>query len=158
MSKILVVYFSWTGHTREVAEAIAAGLGADLEAIREVNRRSGWLAFLRSAYEVLRGKLVAIVEPQKDPAAYDLVVLGTPVWAGRMSSPLLAYVTRERSRLARIAVFCTEGSASGEQAIRQVGEVCGKDPAVTLIVTAGELASGAWRQKVADFVNALRSA
>jgi len=156
MSKTLVAYFSWTGHTREIAEAVAAELGADVEQIREVHPRSGWVAYFRSAWEVFRSKTVPIRHVEMNPSAYDLIVLGTPVWAGRMSSPLRAYIAQQGSKLARIALFCTQGGASGEQALRQVADLCGKMPAATLIVSERELKSGAWREKVAGFVKALQ--
>ena len=73
-----------------------------------------------------------------------------------MASPLRAYVAEQRHKFARIALFCTEGGANGEQALAQIGQLCGKEPAATLIVTEGDIASGAWRQKVADFTKALK--
>jgi flavodoxin len=152
----LIAYYSWTGHTRQIAEAIAAAIGADVEAIREPRPRTGALAFLRSLWEALRAKPAQILAPVKDAAAYDLVVLGTPVWAGQMASPLRAYIAQQRGKLARIAVFCTEGSASGEKAIAQVAALCGKQPVASLIVTERDLKSGDYRRKVEDFVNALR--
>jgi hypothetical protein len=82
--------------------------------------------------------------------------LGTPVWAGRMASPLRAYVAQERHKFARIALFCTEGGANGEKALAQIGQLCGKEPATTLIVAERDIDSGAWRQKVADFTKALK--
>ncbi len=156
MSKTLVAYYSWTGHTRQIAEAIAAELGADVEQICEARSRSGWIAYFRSAWEVLQNKLVPIKVIEKDPSAYDLIVLGTPVWAGRMSSPLRAYVTQERQKFARIALFCTEGGANGEKALAQIAQLCGKQPAATLIVMERDIKSGAYQQKVADFTKALK--
>lgn len=158
MSKSLVAYFSWTGHTRQVAEAVAAALGADVEEICEARMRSGWIDYFGAAWEVLRGKLVPIGPSKTDVATYDLVVLGTPVWAGHMSSPLFAYITREHANFAKIAVLCTEGGASGEKVIAQIAELCAKEPVATLIVKEREISSGAWRHKVAEFVKALQSA
>jgi flavodoxin len=155
MGKPLVVYYSWTGHTRLIAEAIAAELGADVEQIREARSRSGWIAYLRSVWEVLQNKQVPIKVIEKDPSAYDLIVLGTPVWAGRMSSPVRAYVAQERHKFARIALFCTEGGANGGKALAQIAQACGKEPVATLIVTERDIKSGAYRQKVAEFTNTL---
>jgi flavodoxin len=156
MGRALVAYYSWTGHTRQIAEAVAAGLSADVEQICEQRSRQGWLAYLRSAWEALRDKPALIKVIEKDPYAYDLVVLGTPVRAGRMASPLRAYVAQERHKFARIALFCTEGGANGEKALAQIGQLCGKEPATTLIVAERDIDSGAWRQKVADFTKALK--
>jgi flavodoxin len=152
----LVAYYSWTGHTQQIAEAIAAAIGADVEAIREARPRAGALAYLRSIWEALRAKPAPILAPAKDAAAYDLVVLGTPVWAGRMASPLRTYIEQQGGKLLRVAVFCTEGGASGEKAIAQVAALCGKQPVASLIVTERDLKSGDYRQKAQEFVKALR--
>lgn len=155
MSKILVAYYSWTGHTQQVAEAIAAGLGADIERICEARPRSGWLAYTRSIWEVLRQHVVPIKVIEKDPFAYDLIVIGTPVWAGRMSTPVRAYVTQERHKFSRIALFCTQGGANGEKALSQIAGLCGKEPAAMLVLSERDLKAGAWTQQVADFTKAL---
>jgi len=46
--KILVAFYSRTGHTRQVAEAIAAALDAELEAIEDVRPRLGIIGWWRS--------------------------------------------------------------------------------------------------------------
>jgi flavodoxin len=155
MSSVLVVYYSWTGHTRQIAEAVAADLGADLEAIREVKPRAGWVAYFRSAWEVLRGMPVPIEPVEKNTAMYDLVVLGTPVWAGRVSSPVRAYIDQQWPRLNRVALFCTQGGSDGEKTLAQIADLCGKRPLATLVVSAAEFKSGMWRRKVAAFVKKL---
>jgi flavodoxin len=155
MSRALVVYYSWTGHTRQIAEAVAGALGADLEEIREVHPRTGRFAFLRSLWEALWRKQVPIKASEKDPSAYDLIVLGTPVWAARMASPTYAYIERYGHRFARIALFCTEGGANGDKALAQMANLCRKQPAGTLIVMEKDLKSGTWRERVADFVKSL---
>jgi hypothetical protein len=48
--KTLVVYFSRSGHTRQVAREIASRCGADLEAIREERGRAGLLGYWRSGW------------------------------------------------------------------------------------------------------------
>jgi len=155
MSRALVVYYSWTGHTRQIAEAVAGALGADLEEIREVNARTGRFAFLRSLWEALWRKQVPIRASERDHSAYELVVLGTPVWAARMSSPTYAYIDRYGHKFPRIALFCTEGGANGDKALGQMAALCSKVPEATLIVTEKDLNSGDWRGMVADFVKAL---
>ena len=71
MNQVLVVYYSRTGHTRQIAEAIAADCGADLEAIRDARSRRGLLGGLRSAREAWLERLGEIREIEKDPERYD---------------------------------------------------------------------------------------
>ena len=155
MGKTLVAYYSRTGHTRQIAEAIAAQCSAQVEQIRDVRNRTGWLGYWRSAYEALRKRPAVIKDVANNPATYDLVVLGTPVWAGNMSSPMRTYIAAHGAHFTRIAVFCTEGGASGENVVSHIAELCGIAPIATLIVTGHDFASGDFRHKVTAFVNAL---
>jgi hypothetical protein len=67
-----------------------------------------------------------------------------------------SYIAGQRAKFARTALFCTEGGASGEKALAEMGSFSGKDPLAKLIVMERDLSSGAWRQKVADFTKALK--
>jgi len=49
------------------------------------------------------GREADIREPLKDPAGYDLVTVGTPVWSWSLSTPVRAYLARRQQRLARPA-------------------------------------------------------
>ena len=107
MSNTLVVYYSLTGNTRHVAEAIAAALNADLEIIEDTFNRDTSLGRPRSAIEGLLGLRSSITPPKHDLSEYDLVVVGTPVWSARLSSPVRAYLSQQRASLKRVAFFCT---------------------------------------------------
>lgn len=91
--RVLVAFYSRTGNTRRVAEAIAERLKADMEEIRDVGSRSGVPGFFRSGYEALAGKLPEIQQVYRRPDEYDLVLIGSPVWVGRPSSPIRSYLT-----------------------------------------------------------------
>ena len=58
--KVLVVYYSRTGNTRFVAEAVAQSLKADIEEIRDRKNRMGIFGFLRCGYEAIFKKLTDI--------------------------------------------------------------------------------------------------
>jgi multimeric flavodoxin WrbA len=47
------------------------------------------------------------------PRDYAVVVLGTPVWAGNMSSPVRAYINQHRAEIRNLALFCTQGGSGG---------------------------------------------
>jgi flavodoxin len=88
--RILVVYYSRSGSTRKIAEALSAALTCDLEEIVENKSRAGFFGYMRSLVEA-RQKRPSVIEPAKrDPSSYDLVVVGTPVWGWPVSSPVRA--------------------------------------------------------------------
>lgn len=154
--RCLVAYYSWTGSTAKVARAIAAALSADVEDIREVQRRSGLFSFVRSAIEASQRKSSTILSSSTDAGAYDLVILGTPVWAGEMAPALRAYIAREKKRFKEVALFCTLGGANGKRALAGMRAACGRDPIAELLIDAASLKSG-WRGKVHEFTQSLAS-
>jgi flavodoxin len=159
-SRILVVHYSRTGHTKQLAQQIAGALGADLEAISDRTHRSGAIGFLRSAYEAIRGRQPDIAPPAHDPAAYAMVVIGTPIWSGSMASPIRSYLARHRDALHAVAFFCTCGGSGGERAFDRMSRACGLPPASTLIVREAELArsTSAVKLEVDRFVAEARMA
>src|SRR5580704_6888401 len=87
-AKVLVVYFSRTGTTRLLAQAMAKMLAADLEEICDFSNRKGVGGYLRSLADIIMKRPVEIVPAGRDVTAYDLIVIGTPVWAGSVSAPV----------------------------------------------------------------------
>lgn len=90
MSKVLIVYFSMTGMTRKVAEDLAQAGEWDLAQINEPRPRQGRWATFWSGLEAVLGWEPSIAYDGPDPGAYELVILGTPVWASRPASPCAA--------------------------------------------------------------------
>jgi flavodoxin len=158
MPKILVAYFSSTGHTREIAEAVATACHADVEAIRELKPRAGFLGFMRAGYEATTKRTAAIHPTDTDPAEYDLVVLGTPVWSWNLSSPMRAYLARHGAALKAVAFFCTEGGSGGARVFRQMAQLYGQEPVATLIVTEPEIKNARYADKLAGFCRAIADA
>ena len=158
MGKSLIVYYSRSGHTREVAGAIAEQLGCDLEEIHELRSRRGVFGYFRSAREALREQLVEIEQCSFDPGHYDLVVLGTPVWAGNLSSPLRSYVARFQGRFRDVAFFCTEGGRGSEKVFSRLEALTGKAPLAMLAVRQREVGSSATKERIAAFAQGLRPA
>ncbi|MFA6134511.1 MAG: flavodoxin [Phycisphaerae bacterium] len=153
--KTLVVYYSRSGITRTVAQAIAAALGADLEEIIDTKDRSGALGYLAAGRDAMKRKPADIQPPQKDPAAYDRVILGTPVWAFTMTPAIRAYVERFRGGLKRVAFFCTQGGSGDQRTFAHLAELTGLQAEATLTVLEKEVKAGTHAAKVSEFVAAL---
>ena len=153
--RTLVVYYSRTGTTRRLAADLAQALGADIDEIHDAGGRMGFLGYWRSVSEA-RGRHATVISPALlDPADYDLVVIGTPVWAWSLSSPVRAYLTLHRPRLPNVAFFATLGGAGAESAFAQMQAVAGKPPQQVLAVTAAEMARKTYGKKLLAFVDAL---
>ncbi|MDH6256297.1 hypothetical protein [Bradyrhizobium sp. BR13661] len=155
-ARILVVYYSRTGTTRKVAQSLAAALRCDSEEVVETGSRSGVFGYLRLVIEARRQVPSRIAAAARDPSLYDLVVIGTPVWAWSLSSPVRSYLLTNKPRLPSVAFFCTLGGAGSDQAFGQMQEVVGKRPVGCLSITARDVASEKYAPQLATFVETLQ--
>jgi len=155
MKKTLVVYFSRSGYTREIAEAIVAGVGADIECVQEFKGRLGIFGYLRSVREALQQRTVPIRPPARNPSDYDLVIIGTPVWASNVCSPVRAYIREQQNRLGRIALFCTQGGSGAMKVLARMAQLCGHQPVATLIVNDNEITQHRYADKLNGFLKAI---
>ncbi|MBD3309774.1 hypothetical protein GF351_00995 [Candidatus Woesearchaeota archaeon] len=155
--KAMVVYYSRTGNTRKIGQEIAKELDADVEEIVEKRSREGFLGYLRSGKEALTRKLVEIMPLDTDLSAYDLVVIGTPVWGFAVSSPVRTYMTDNRNRLrqSKLAFFCTMGGSGDKKTFSQMQEIAGREPVAVLSVKAAEI--GSCSPRIKAFVKKLTS-
>ncbi|MEI4233689.1 flavodoxin family protein [Roseovarius sp. D22-M7] len=151
----LVVYFSQGGHTATVATAIAARLGATAAVIEEQADRDGVLGIATGAAAALIGHPSTIKATDHDPAAFDLVILGTPVWVGAPAPAVTAYIDRHRDALDRVAFFCTEARSGGAQALARMERRLGHPPLATLEVAEEALDDDALGQRLDDFLSEL---
>jgi len=156
MSRILVVYYSRTGTTRQVGESITAALRSDSEEIVEATGRGGKLGYLRSLFEAMLKVPSRVVAARQDPSNYDLVVIGTPVWAWSVSSPIRTYLAANKPRLSAVALFCTMGGAGSDRAFAQMQELAGQRPAACLAIKAGDVALANYGPELEAFVEALQ--
>jgi len=105
--KTLVVYYSRTGNTKFVAEEITAELGADIEEVVDLKKRDGKMGYLSASRDATGNRQTSIAETQRNPADYDLVVIGTPVWFWSPSSAIRTYVDRHDFSGKNLALFFT---------------------------------------------------
>ena len=154
--RVLVVYYSRTGTTREVARAIRDELGADVERIADRKRRRGVAGYLQAGFDALRQRSAVIGPMNTDPGDYDLVIVGTPIWNASVTPAVRAYLEANRERLRRVAFFCTASGVGRARVFRQMEAICGKAPLATLMVTADEVRDGDFAA-VHAFVSALTS-
>ncbi len=158
-SGVLIVYYSRSGTTRKVAEDLSAVLQCDIEEIVETRSRVGILGYLRSAMEARRQRpSITTASATKDPSLYDLIIVGTPVWAWAVSSPVRAYLLANRVRLPAVAFFCTCGGGGSDSAFAQMKQLAGKAPRACLFLTARQVAKQRHEPRLREFVRALTGA
>jgi flavodoxin len=135
VNRILVVYYSRSGHTEFVARQIAALCHADLERIVDRRPRQGWLGYLRSSLEAILGLRPDIERGRHRPGDYDLVIVGTPVWFWGVASPVRTWLHRHRGALDHVALFCTCGGSGHARTLDALEAMCGNPALARLVLT-----------------------
>jgi flavodoxin len=136
--KILIAYYSRTGKTRYAAQEMAKILNADIEEIKDRSRREGLFGYIRSGVEGFMRSKVRIDPPERDPASYGLLVIGTPMWAGKLSSPVRSYLSRFREGLPPIALVCTASGGNADDVALDLKRTVGVGPIAALCLSEEE--------------------
>ena len=155
MKLCLIVYYSRTGVTAKVATELARRCGADLECIEDMRPRDGAAGYLRSTWEALRKMPAEIAPPRHRPADYPFIVLGTPVWAGQLSSPMRSYILRQREQFRRVAMFCTMAGSDGRNVLTSMAEMCNKLRMADMCLRQDDVLAGRHAEELEDFVSQL---
>ena len=116
---IICIYYSRSGKTEGVMREIACALDCELVEVHDRVRRSGALGWLRCGIDAMRKKTRAVsrLETKRNLWEYKLVILGTPIWAGRCSSVMRGLLKRRGYEMADVAYVITHGS---EEPYREV--------------------------------------
>lgn len=155
--KTLVVYFSRTGQTQRVANEIARRCDAHLDGIRLQNQGIPWFAGWRYNWQTLTHAEPPICRPTRNPANYDLVVLGIPTTRAGLAPPIRSYVRQYGDRIRHMALFCAEGTGVDAQGFSEVSALYGKRPVATFGVARKHLPAIAHREQLIDFVDSIRA-
>jgi flavodoxin len=119
--KTLVAYYSRTGHTKFISEKIAQILNADLCQIADKKNREGRLGFLGGGKDALREKLTDI-EVSESVEGYDLVIIGTPVWAGKITPAIRKFMVTNDFKEKAVALFVTLDGNKPEKSLENMKE------------------------------------
>lgn len=143
MKPMLLVYYSRSGYTRRVAQALALASGADLEELRPVRDYAGPWGYLRAAGAALLRHRPALQPLRHRPADYATVLVGLPVWAGRIAAPVRSFVAEHGAACRRLGAFCTMGGRGGEAALDALARLAGQPLVARLVLTDREIEAGA---------------
>ncbi|MEW6592260.1 MAG: flavodoxin [Candidatus Hadarchaeota archaeon] len=158
-TKHLVVYYSRSGTTKKVGEAIARELKADSEEIIDLKKRTGlrpirWLIAGRDA----RKRKLTEIKVKKNPGKYDIVVIGTPNWASNIAPAVRTYLTSHYLAGKKVGIFCTAGGDGFEKPLAEMEGLMKKSIIAGRVgVSSKEMNSGDYKDKVTSFTKILKS-
>ena len=117
--KTLIVYYSWSGNTKRVAEKVHAEINySDLVEIKVSEN-----TFSQDMYktndifhdQLSKNQLPKIDIPTTNFNAYDLILVGSPVWDGMPASPIKSFLEKLQNNnyVGQVASFFTNVGQDG---------------------------------------------
>ena len=119
MSDILCIYYSRTGHTWNAVCEIADALDAETVQITDDRDRSGWRGYIRCGMDAMKTSTRPLLpfQTEKPLSEYRLVIIATPVWAGRCASPIRALLKRRGLELSNVAYVVTRSTSQRSEEV-----------------------------------------
>lgn len=133
MKKALVVFYSMDEGTRAIAEKIASAIKADVlrletkseaekiyyqhaespDRVDELEVPPEETRYIWGVESVDMKEIPDLENFELDPAKYDLVIIGTPVWSLSYAPPLNSFFNKVSLEGKRVAFFCTHEGMIG---------------------------------------------
>jgi flavodoxin len=155
--RILVVYYSLSGNTERVAEDLAVRLGAEREKIVELENRRGFLGYLRAALDSIRERPAQLTGTGKLPNEYALTIIGTPIWAGKITPAARAYLRAIHGSCNDVAFFTTSGSTPAEKVVPAMERLVGRQAVAFAGFNHIDLKTPVlYEKKIAEFLEGLQ--
>jgi multimeric flavodoxin WrbA len=93
--KTLIAYYSHSGNNEKVAHELKNRIGCPIYQILEKKRRKT----ISILWDILFKRNSKLTSSSVDLKEYDNVILVAPIWSGRVSTPMRAFIEKERDNL-----------------------------------------------------------
>jgi flavodoxin len=109
--KTAIVYYSFEGNCAMVAGKLKELLNADALELKtaDTKKRKGLAKYVWGGSQVFSHKKPELQPFTFDPAAYDLIILGAPVWAGSPAPAMVSFLDTAKISGKKIALFLCHG-------------------------------------------------
>lgn len=120
----LVVYFSFGGNTKFIAEKIAETISADMIELNTSKKypTEGFRKYFWGGKSVIFGEKPKLTNENIDLSRYETIIIGTPVWAGSYSPPVKSFISQYKIQGKRIALFASHGGGGADKCFAKLKE------------------------------------
>jgi hypothetical protein len=124
--KNLIVYYSFTHNNKKLARYLSEKLDCEKVRLETVKNRNGFSILL----DLIFKRRAALKPLNYCLAAYDHVIFISPIWAGKISTPLRSFLIKERSMIDRYSFISLCGGVPGqkEKIEKELVSIVGKKP------------------------------
>lgn len=125
MSKILIVYHTYTGHTKYIAEMIKEKLNCDILEIKPKKPYSDNYDLVVDEYQNNESakKTPEIEEIKVDLNGYDKIIVGSPVWWYTITPPIRTFLNKNDLTGKTIIPFATNAGWIG-RTFKEIKSLC----------------------------------
>jgi flavodoxin len=150
----LVIYYSLTGHIRQFSEFISQQIGADLLELQPKQEppKAGFGKYFWGGKQVYMKEKPALAPLDKNPADYDIIFLGTPIWAWTYTPAFNSFFDQQKLTGKKIALFCSCGSDPGQVFTHFTNQLTGNEIIGQLALKEADSSPEENQQKLADWL------
>jgi len=149
-NRVLCVCYSRTGSTLQAMSEIAEALDCELVTIKDKVNRSGAIGYMRCGLDAMskRTHATSKINTERELDKYDLVIIGTPIWAGRCSSVARGFLKRHGFELKNVGYVITHKSAElYKDVYRQMDKYVNEEHVVDVSLRPGDAGYHFWRDQ-----------
>lgn len=113
--KAIIIYYSLDGNVKLLSETMAQELGADilpLKLKKEIKNDS-FMKYFWGGKQVVMKETPELEKVDLNLDNYDLIILGTPVWAGSYAPALRSFLEQVNLSGRKVALFCSHEGGIG---------------------------------------------
>lgn len=110
-----------------MAEQIAQQLDADLCEVIDKNHKKGKMLYIKGGAAAMREKLTDITI-DKNIDDFDLVIVGSPVWAGKIAPAIRTFLVSNSLSEKQVAFFVSIGGDKPEKTFQNIRKTLELEP------------------------------
>ena len=116
MVNTLIVYYSLEGNCEFIANTIAQEIGCPIQRLiaKDSPDPNKFSKYFWGGKQVLMKVKPELEVLSKNPEEFDLIILGTPVWASTYSPAIRSFISQSRLSGKYIALFCCHEGGKGK--------------------------------------------
>lgn len=114
-NKNLVVFYSYEGNTRLIAQTIARVIEADVlecKPVKDISQKN-FTKYIWGGRQVITKKKPKLESLGKNPQDYEVILIGTPVWVYTYAPAIRSLLSQVTLQKKNIGVFCCHEGGKG---------------------------------------------
>ena len=152
--KALIIYYSWSGNTRTIAEIIQQQIDGELFELKpEIPYSSNYSECTKQAKnEIKSGFTPQLKVLPENLENYDTILIGSPNWWSTMAPPVASFLKQADLSGKTIAPFFTHGGGGKGRYVSDIKKLCGNASILDDLSLYGDSASAtdiaAWLKRI----------